>query len=511
MSFFVFWHMYLRQKKNKSGVISVQVIDKSTGRYKLLKTIGSSSNTLDISNLVLQGKEWIKQKTGSLELDFTNYQKHTNSVLDGISQIFIHGTELLLGKIFEEIGFTAIPDFLFKTLVLARLCYPASKLKTTDFLSKYHFINVDVQNIYRYLDKLYNTQKEQVQQISYRHTLKILNNKIGIAFYDVTTLYFEAEQEDNLRKTGFSKDGKHQHPQIVLGLLVSVDGYPLAYDIFEGNKFEGHTMMPIIESFTKKYNLSKLLVVADSGLMSAENINELQSKGYEYIVGARIKSEKKNVQEKILALTLKNGESALINKEENCNIVISYSDKRAAKDNYNRQRGLQKLEKQVQSGKLTKSNINNKGYNKYLKFEGEVKISIDKSKLNDAKKWDGLKGYITNTQLTKEEVIENYGHLWKIEKAFRITKSDLQIRPIYHRLKRRIEAHICIAFVAYKIYKELERQLKEKNACLSAEKAIDTAKTIYAVKIQHPITNAVTIKTIYTSEEQRNLAKMFDF
>jgi len=130
-------------------------------------------------------------------------------------------------------------------------------------------------------------------------------------FYDVTTLYFEAEKEDELRKTGFSKDGKHQHPQIVLGLLVSVDGYPLAYDIFEGNKFEGHTMLQIIDAFKIKYNLSKLIVVADSGLMSSNNIVQLQLQGYEYILGARIKNEKKQMQNQILALTLKHGESAM--------------------------------------------------------------------------------------------------------------------------------------------------------------------------------------------------------
>jgi transposase len=503
--------MFVRKKNNISGVVSIQIIDKSSGKYKLLKTIGSSANENEITRLVIKAKQWIQSKTGLTEFDFTDYQQHTDFVLDGITQINVYGTELLIGKLFDEIGFNIIPDNIFKLLVLARLSFPVSKLKTTDFLSKYHYINIDVHNVYRYLDKLYNTQKELVQQISYTHTLQILNKEISIVFYDVTTLYFEAEQEDDLRKTGFSKDGKHQHPQIVLGLLVSIDGYPLAYDIFEGNKFEGHTMLPIIEAFKEKYKLNKLVVVADSGLMSASNIDELQLKGYEYIIGARIKNEKKDIQEKILALALGNGESANVEKDKYSKIIISYSDKRAAKDRHNRERGLHKLEKQIQSGKLTKSNINNKGYNKYLKLEGEVKISIDETKLTNASKWDGLKGYITNTTLTKEEIIENYSHLWKIEKAFRISKTDLQIRPIYHRLQRRIEAHICIAFVAYKIYKELERQLKEKLSILSPEKAIEIAKTIYAVKVEHPVTKNVTYKTILITEEQKYLAKIFKF
>lgn len=502
--------MFVRQKKNKSGVISVQIIDKSSGKYKVIKSIGSSSDDLAIQGLIVKGQQWIKEKTGTIEFDFTNYQHYTEQVLAGINQIYVAGTDLLLGKLFDDIGFNQIPDILFKQLVLARLSFPLSKLKTTDYLSKYHFIDVDVQTIYRYLDKLHKAQIQLVQQISYRHTLQLLQS-ISVVFYDVTTLYFEAEKEDELRKTGFSKDGKHQHPQIVLGLLVSVDGYPLAYDIFEGNKFEGHTMLPIIDAFKLKYNLSKLVVIADSGLMSSNNIEQLQLQGYEYILGARIKNEKSYIQKQILSLTIKHGESAMIQKDLNTKLIISYSDKRAQKDKYNRQRGLQKLEKQIQSGKLTKSNINNKGYNKYLKLEGELKISLDLSKLDADSKWDGLKGYITNTSLTNNQIIENYNHLWKIEKAFRISKTDLKIRPIYHRLQRRIEAHICIAFAAYKVYKELERQLKEKQTSMSAEQAIEIAKTIYSIKIEHPVTKDITTKTIFLTQDQKYLANLFGF
>jgi transposase len=501
--------MFIRKKKNKSGLVSVQVIDKSSGKYKLAKTIGSSSNLGELEQLYQQAVAWIRIHTGALELDFQNERQIFEQFTDGIQSIDVVGPELLLGSIFDQIGFNAISEVVFRQLVITRLCYPVSKLKTIDYLEKYNSISLDIDNVYRYLDKLYNTQKEQVQQISYAHTLKILNNRISIVFYDVTTLYFEAQQEDELRKTGFSKDGKHQHPQIVLGLLVSIGGYPLVYDIFEGNKFEGHTMLPVVEGFKLKYKLTKLVVVADSGLMSAANVDELQSKGYEYILGARIKNEKQNIQEKILALSLKNGESSIVQKDTYSKIIISYSDKRAAKDKHNRQRGLQKLEKQIRSGKLTKAHINNRGYNKYLKLEGKVKISIDNTKIEDAGKWDGLKGYITNTDLTKDEIIENYGHLWRIEKAFRISKTDLQIRPIYHRLKHRIEAHICIAFVAYKIYKELERQLKEKQSALSPEKAIQIAKTIYAIKIATPLNKNIITKTLILTQDQKDLKDLF--
>ena len=167
------------------------------------------------------------------------------------------------------------------------------------------------------MDKLNDKQKEQIQNISYEHTLQVLNNQMSIVFYDVTTLYFEAEQEDELRKTGFSKDGKHQQPQIVLGLLVSTGGYPLAYEIFEGKKFEGHTMLPVIEAFKAKYKLQAMIVIADAGLMSNDNITELQNKHYQYIIGARIKNETKSIEKQRLSAGLKNGESITIVKDEN--------------------------------------------------------------------------------------------------------------------------------------------------------------------------------------------------
>jgi transposase len=503
--------MFVRKKKNPSGIISIQVIDKSSGKYKLVKTIGSSSDSEEVEKYYRQGYEWIRNKIGQGELDFCNEVQRSLELLEGIEQITVSGTEFLLGKIFDEIGFNSIGDDLFRRLVLARLCFPASKLRTTDYLSKYQFFDIDVQQLYRYLDKLYNIHKPLVQQISYQHTLQILSNSISIVFYDVTTLYFEIDTEDDLRKTGFSKEGKHQQPQILLGLLVSVDGYPLAYEIFEGNTFEGHTMLPVIDAFKEKYNLETLVIIADSGLLSNANIAELQNKNYQYILGARIKNETATIKEKILSLSLTNGQSELIEKDEHCRLIITYSESRAKKDNANREKGLRKLEKQIKKGKLTKAGLNNRGYNKFLKLEGELNVTLDESKVNQDKKWDGLKGYLTNTTLSKEAIIDNYKHLWKIEKAFRIAKTDLKIRPVYHHLQRRIEAHICIAFAAYKIYKELERQLIVKKAGLSPEKAIDIAKTIYCIRITTQKTKEVIIKHLYLTDEQRYLAKLFGF
>lgn len=502
--------MFVRKKKNKSGIVSIQIINKSSGKYKMIKTIGSSSDPIEIDELYQQGLDYIQHFEGQKTINFTS-QDFKDTVKQSIQNISIEGIHLLLGKIYSEIGFDKVCDDLLKQLVLVRLSHPASKLKTTQYLHRYFSIDIKEDRIYRYLDKIYSGQKEALQQISYNHTKKILGGIISVVFYDVTTIYFQIDDEDEIRKRGFSKEGKHQNPQIVLGLLVGIEGYPLAYEIHEGNKFEGHTMLPIIDAFKDKYALEKLIVIADSGLLSSANVKELQDKGYEFILGARIKNESEAIKEKILAQKLEDKTSTIIQKEDGTKLIFGYTIRRAKKDRHNRERGLIKLEQKVKSWKLTKSSINNRGYNKYLKLDGNVTIDIDYDKFNRDAAWDGLKGYLTNTSLTKEEIISNYGQLWKIEKAFRISKHDLKIRPIYHRLQKRIESHITINFVAYKVYKELERQLKLKASNMSPEKAIDIAKTIYAIQIYDP-TNGQTFKeTLLLNDEQKFLAQLFDF
>jgi transposase len=502
--------VFIRKLKSRKGTVYVQVVDKGSGKYKVLKSLGGSSDETEVSLLVRSAQQWIENHIGLQEFDFFKSDAIVEQLFDSITSVKRVGYDLLLGRIFDDIGFNKIKDKIFRELVLARVAFPRSKLKTTEFLRRYKQLDLDEDQIYRYLDKLHSSQKEIVQQISFNHTLKILNNQISIVFYDVTTLYFEIDQEDELRKTGFSKEGKHQNPQIVLGLLVSKNGYPLAYDVFEGNKFEGHTMLTVVDGFRKKHGLEKLIVIADSGLLSRANIDQLQAKGYEFILGARIKNETTTVKKKILALQLENGKSQVI-KKGGLRLIVTYSDDRAKKDRYNRDKGVRKLEKQIRRGQLTKASINNRGYNKFLKLEGEISVTLDKEKLQQESRWDGLKGYMTNANLSKDQVIENYQHLWHIEKAFRIAKSDLKIRPVYHRMERRIEAHICISFVAYKLYKELERLLNERQAIISPAKAIEIAENIIEISLKMPQSGTTRKKTLLLTEEQKYLGSIFDF
>ncbi len=502
--------MFVRRLKHKNGRTYIQVVEKVSGKYKVLKSFGSAQTTIELDALMHKATQWKNNLSGSVELDFNNEKALYERVLDNITSHKLIGIDLVLGKIFDQIGFGQIEDELFRDLVLYRLVYPKSKLKTTEFLYRYQQKSYSEDDVYRYMDKLYNSKKELVQQISFEHTRTILGEQISVVFYDVTTIYFEIDNEDELRKTGFSKEGKHQNPQIVLGLLVGKEGYPLAYDVFEGNKFEGHTMLPIINTFKDKYDLNQLIIVADSGLLSEKNIAELQAGKYEFILGARIKSESQSIKEKILALSLKNGESQVLNKD-NLKLIVTYSDSRAKKDRHNREKGLKRLEKRMKSGKLTKASINNRGYNKYLKLDGEINVSLDMQKFEQDAKWDGLKGYITNASLGKDEVLENYQHLWRIEKAFRVAKTDLKIRPIFHRKQVRIEAHICLTFTAYMIYKELERQLNEKKSELSPEKVIEIIQSIYQIEITTPTTKKIIRKIILLTEEHKTLNELFHF
>jgi len=501
--------MFIRKKKNKSGTVSVQIIDKSAG-YKVVKTIGSSNDGDKISRFVKKARHFIHTNQGNQAV--FSFETKTNRVIKQFlqqlsnGQIRVIGPELILGTLFDRLGFNIIKDSLFRNIVVARLAYPLSKLKTVDYLYRYQGIDVDIDKIYRFLDALNDRYKETVERIAFEYSKNVLGF-ITIVFYDMTTLYFESEDEDDLRKIGFSKDGKFQNPQIMLGLLVGENGYPIGYDIFEGNTFEGYTLLPVIEKMCQKYGFSKPIVVADAALLSKDNIKRLINEGYQFIIGARIKNESGALKRQILAKAkdMAGQEGFDITRPDGTRLIVTYSERRYKKDSYNRDRGLFKLRQRIKSGRLTKDSINNRGYNKFLTLSGNIEVTIDEEKIKEDSLWDGLKGFITNTALPIEKVVTNYRHLWQIEKAFRISKTDLKIRPIYHYRKKRIKAHICIAFVAYTIYKELERLLSQKKITFSPKRAIELTHTMYSLEYQLPDEDQ-TEKTILKMDiEQKEL------
>ena len=302
--------MFIRKNKNRTGTVSVQLISKSSGKYRVVKTLGSGDTEQSIELLYQKARQELAHIQKQQSLFVSKEDALIESYISRLqnTQVRTVGPEIIFGKIYDAIGFNTIKEELFRHLVISRLAFPLSKLKTIDYLCRYQGVMLSIDAVYRFLDKLNTTLKEQVEQIGYQHTLQVLHKKISIVFYDMTTLYFEASDEDDLRKTGFSKDGKHQQPQIYLGLLVGLGGYAIGYDIFEGNIYEGHTLIPTLQKFEKKFNLTKPIVVADAGLLSNENIQLLEKNNYQYILGARLKNESNTVKEQILKTTLADGQ-----------------------------------------------------------------------------------------------------------------------------------------------------------------------------------------------------------
>ena len=502
--------MFIRKNRNRSGSVSIHITNKIGRSNKVLKKIGIAKTKREEELLILLANTEIERLQGLQSMFVEHDDLVIDSFVDGIANdhLQIVGSELILGGIYKKIGFpdSGSCDY-FKNLVLCRLVYPVSKLKTVKYFKQHLNVDVSVYSIYRFMDELESGLKYIIEDITFEHTKKILRGKINVVFYDMTTLYFEASEDDDYRISGFSKDGKHQQPQIMIGLLITTQGYPIGYQIFEGNTSETKTLIPVLESFQKRFSLDKPIVIADAALLSQKNIDALRAENYEYILGGRLKNETDAIKSKVLSLRVEEGKPRKI-LYPNGRLIITYSSKRAHNDKKNREKGLKRLEKRVSSGKLSKKHINNRGYNKYLKLTGDVNISIDYEKYKADGIWDGLKGYVTNTKLSENKVIENYKQLWHVEKAFRISKTDLRIRPVYHRLKRRIEAHICICFSAYAIYKELERLLKQNNIILSPEKAIDEIKEIRQLRYILPKSRTVKTKLLRPTTIQSELLKM---
>ena len=470
---------------------------------------------MEADSLCVQARQWIETYGGQQLIDFDDRRgrerEETERVVSNMDSLLINGTLLLLGRIYDSIGFNAIEDDVLRHLVIARLTQPRSKLATVDYLKSYYDEDVDLNRIYRYMDKLHSTQQELAQSISVEHTRSLFGGRLGLVFYDVTTLYFESATEDELRSPGFSKDGKTAETQVVLGLLVSEGGYPLSYSVFNGKQYEGYTMIPMIDDFRQRYGLGDdFVVVADSGLMNGRNITMLRQAGYKYVIGARIRNEAEDVKGWILSQRLANGEFAELVRKGDERLIIGYSQKRADKDAYNRKRGIARLRKAYSKGTLTKEQVNRRGYNKFLEISRDVTVEINESKIAEDAKWDGLKGYITNTSLEPKQVVEQYHGLWVVERAFRVSKGTLEMRPMFHFTPRRIEAHVCICFVAYKVYKELERLIKENGIPHSVDKVIDIAKTVITVRINMPENGQVFTKTMFLTDRHRSIEPLFN-
>lgn len=270
-------------------------------------------------------------------------------------------------------------------------------------------------------------------------------------------------------------------------------------------------MLPIVDDFVQRFNLGNdFVVIADSGLMSAKNVKLLRDGGYKYIIGARIKKESGRIMEKIIATERRCGVFNDIKYPDGDRLIVGYSDERAKKNAHDREEGVERLRKRYAKGTLTKADINKRGYNKFLSVSSGVTVSVDEEKVKHDAIWDGLKGYKTNTDLSPEEVYEAYQNLWNVERSFRITKGTLDVRPMFHFTPRRIEAHVCICFVALKVYKELERLLKQSGCQYSVDEVLRIADTVVTIEIARPENNDTVTRTLCLTKEERAISYLIE-
>lgn len=270
-------------------------------------------------------------------------------------------------------------------------------------------------------------------------------------------------------------------------------------------------MIPIIDDFKQRFGLDDFVVVADSGFMIKRNIEMLRSGGYSFIVGARIKKSDSELRTWILSLPHTDGLYHEKTLENGDRLIVTYSSKRASKDAFNRNKGVQRLKKSFASGKITKNNINKRGYNKFLKIENDVAVTINEDKIAEDAQWDGMKGYVTNTSLNPQDVVAQYHGLWVVERAFRVSKGTIETRPIFHFTERRIEAHVCLCFVAFKIYKELERVLCILEMDMSVDTLLKIAKTISTIRLRLPLNDKIITRTMILTPEHRSLQPLLDY
>ena len=463
----------IRRVKTHSGSTAIQVGFYKGNRFKLSKHIGSSKDQKKISELVDIAREYISFHNPQLQLNF-NPQSEEILYKRGlkISESRLEEVYDYLCRIYSGIGFNNLKSDLLKHFAVIRVLEPASKLKSIMLLEKYFGIRYKKTTVFRELPKLVDL-KEDTIRIAIKYARDNLNFDFSLVFYDVTTLYFETDNGDDFRKNGFSKDNKINQPQILVGLVVNNTGFPVYYDLFEGNTFEGKTIIPVILEIRRKYHIRKFTVVADAGMLSRDNLDELEKHDIDYIVGARTGSMNLEYIQRI-ADRLNRIDRKTVREDD---LLFDYSEKRAAKDKADNDRQIKKAEYYLHNpSKVFKRS-------KFLSTSDRKTFKLNAKLLEKYRLLEGIKGYKTNiNNISNELLISRYKDLWKIEQSFRMAKSDLEARPIYHRRKNSIEYHILIVFVALCMGRVIEMEKGE-----SIRKTMDNLKDKWTILLKDEI------------------------
>jgi hypothetical protein len=491
--------LHIRTTKTASYSTAVQVVRYKNRKLIIVKHIGSAKHDDEIQNLKEAAQQWIEKETDQVSL----FSSTTNeSTIDqsryqyiGYRYAFTYENLFALCKAFK---FHQLDNQLLVDLVIARVIEPGSKNHSIEFLKQFTGREHRREYFYRQLPKLLAAKNSVLTKVT-SFARKEFGFNFSLVFYDVTTLYFESTEIDALRQCGFSKDNKFHQPQIVLGLLVTEKGFPIRYQVFEGKKFEGHTMLPIIKEFKQKHRIKTFTVVADAAMISAENIKVLRSAKLNYIVGARVASLPLDCI-KTISIQLKKQDTKTIRlKTFLGNLVCEFSAKRFAKDKREMEKGIAKAN----------NILNNPGRMKRVKFitSENNTYTLNSSLIEKTELLLGIKGYYTNlskSDASDQLIIEQYQNLWHVEQAFRLTKSDLQIRPIYHFKAETIEVHILICFMALALCKNME--IKTGKSTKSILKLINGVTD--AIILDKQSGQKFTLRSVVGSEVKNLLSKM---
>jgi transposase len=364
-------------------------------------------------------------------------------------------------------------------MLLERLHDPCSKRSNWFHREEYLGIApLGLQHLYRALDKLAAHSKPIQRQI-FQTGRDMFNQQLDVVFYDVTTLYFESEveTEGKLRQNGFGKDGKIGNTQVLFCLLIDKHKNPVGYQIFKGDTFEGHTLEHALNGLKQEYQIDKIIVVADRGMLSKQNLALIEKQGYEFIIGERIKNLPKVIQEPLLnpknyqhewIYTDNNDEKILIKytslQHEGKTIIATYSEKRAKKDKHDREEKLKTARKLLDEPAL----LNKKASRYYLKPQTTSKYVMNEEKIKADEVYDGVLAIATNnSNISHTEILEQYKQLFKIEQSFRTFKTHLEMRPMFHWTDTRIEGHICLCYIAFALNNFVLQKAAEQKLPLS--------------------------------------------
>lgn len=382
-------------------------------------------------------------------------------------------------------------------MLLERLQDPCSK--RSNFFNQQEYVNlpeVSLHHLYRSLDKL-SANNLLIQQQIYQTGRDLFNQKLDIVFYDVTTFYFESEveKEGELRQMGFGKDGKIGDTQILFCMMIDRDKNPIGYRIFKGDTYEGHTFEKALDDLKEHYQIDKVIMVADRGMMSKNNIKITQEKGYEFIIGERLKNLPKDVQQPLL--NLNNYKDEWIYREDpddpvtikyttlevgDKTIIATYSAKRAKKDKMDREERLETAKVLLQNPTLLKK----KPGRYFLQTTGKQSYYLNEEKIKQAEKYDGLLAISTNNGTLKTtEVLEQYKQLYKIEHSFRTFKSHLETRPMFHWTDSRIEGHICLCYIAFSLQNFVLQKVNKAKPTLSEKTLRKTLDKMQVSLLKH--------------------------